>query len=84
MEQQLKELKASAEKWNNITSMQSQRWCCIQDVGNGRHWFFEPSISYTRKESIRLLTDGGALTWRQLKAKYGWRCSKIFLTLLEF
>lgn len=63
--------------------MESQRWICIQDMGNGRHWFYEPSLSYTRKESIRLLCGGTKITWRQSKVKHGWRCQKVKVTLTE-
>lgn len=77
-------MEKKVKEWHGIVTYQSQRWCCIQDAGNGRHWFFEPSLSYTRSQSIKLLTEGQSSTWRQLKEKYGWRCSKIFVTLNEF
>lgn len=77
------EKQETVKPYVGINSLQSKRWCCIQDAGNGNQWFFEPSISYTRKESIRLLLEGNGLTWEESKSKYDWRCSKIILTLLE-
>lgn len=76
--------KQSVQEFNGMNVMQSQRWICIQDVGNGRHWFYKPSISYRRSDSIAHMLRNTSLTWREAKKKYGWRCSKIFMTLSEF
>lgn len=63
----------------------SIRWMCIRVYNDKRRldWFCEWTLSYSRKESIRLLTAEGTSTWRQLKTKHGWRCSKVKVTFTE-
>jgi len=56
---------------------------CIQRHDNGRDWFFEPSMSYTRKQSIAYMIEGTNLTWRKWKTKFNWRCSKVEVTFKE-
>jgi hypothetical protein len=65
--------------------MKSIRWICIQASNNGKKhdWFCEWTLSYTRTESIRLLTDNDTLAWRKLKTKHAWRWVKVQLTITE-
>jgi hypothetical protein len=59
----------------------SERWICIQKQSDGNYWYFEPSLSYTRKDSIENMISGSSFTWRQLKEKYYWSCIKVQFSL---
>lgn len=46
-------------------------------------WYGEWTLAFTRKESIRLLVGESTMTWKELRSEYGWRCSKVILTIKE-
>jgi hypothetical protein len=50
-------------------------------MNNGNEWYYEPSLAFTRKESIKNLISGWVYNWRQAKEKHGWSCIKVELTL---
>ena len=62
--------------------MKSIRWICVQELGDNRFWYYEPSLSYTRSESIRLRMDGCInTTWRKARTKHHWKCVKVVLEI---
>ncbi len=66
--------------------MKSIRWICIQKQNNdtNSNWFFEPSLKYTRRESIsewERLTSNTGVSWIKAKEAYGWSCKKVELAL---
>jgi len=57
------------------------RWICVQNQENGNYWYYEPSIQYTRKGSIKACIEGSTLTWEQAKKEFKWSCIRIELSM---
>lgn len=54
-------------------------WVCVSNTGVP----YTPSISYTRRQSIKAFLQDGHMTWEDIKNAGIWRCLRVNITFEE-